>query len=73
MIFVAGIITIPFKKYNDIIDYNKFIRSIFICLFAAIARIIDQTIKNHWYFYLHAIWHIGMTIGLVQLIDSLAW
>lgn len=73
MIFAAGIMIIPLKKYNDIICYDSFLESIFICCFSALCRILDQKYNNYWYFYLHALWHFGMSIGLVKLIDSLQW
>ena len=73
MIFAAGIMIIPFKKYNDIICYDSFCISILICCGSAICRILDQMYTQYWYFYLHSIWHFGMSIGLVILIDSLQW
>lgn len=73
MIFSIGLLILPFKKYNYVISINHFILGITICLFAAICRILDQKYKEYWIFYLHAIWHIFMTIGLVYLIDSIKW
>ena len=73
MIFAIGLLILAFKKYDDIISINNFILGVTICLFAAICRILDEMYKEYWFFYLHAIWHLVMTIGLVILIDSLKW
>ena len=73
IMFLLICILCEFMKYDDIISINNFILGVTICLFAAICRILDEMYKEYWFFYLHAIWHLVMTIGLVILIDSLKW
>ena len=73
MIFAAGLLILPFKKYNDVLNINTFLFGILVCILGAICRILDQNMINKWYYYLHAIWHVMMTIGLLFLIDSIKW
>lgn len=66
------ILTTFFIKHRMFIhDYNLFYYGLFICCIAILCRIIDQKYQQLWYLYLHALWHIIMTIGLIFIIDSM--
>lgn len=73
LIFINGLLIIFYNKSNSIVDFNKFKNGLIICFLSFIARLLDETYPNYWIFYLHAIWHIFMTIGLVYIIDSIQW
>ena len=65
-------LTIFFIKHKDYIhDYNLFYYGLIICLVAVFCRIMDQKYQNLWYLYLHSLWHIIMTIGLIFITDSI--
>ena len=73
LVMIVGLIIIFYNKKNDIINKNNFKKGCILCIISFILRLLDEAYPDYWWFYLHSVWHILMTIGLVMIIDSIKW
>tara|TARA_Y100000816_G_C26105138_1_gene586960 strand:+ start:2067 stop:2624 length:558 start_codon:yes stop_codon:yes gene_type:complete len=73
LVLLFGLIIIVYNKYDDVINNDNFLIGILLGIIALICRILDEKYPKYWWFYLHSIWHILITISLVFLIDSIKW
>lgn len=71
--FGFGLLIVIYILKDKIKHQEKFEKGIYSMIVAILCWILDTNFHNFWFLFGHAFWHVLMSIGILNFIESIQW
>ena len=71
--FAFGLLIVIYILNDKIKHQEKFEKGIYLMIVAILCWILDTNFHYFWFLFGHAFWHVLMSIGILNFIESVDW